>query len=43
MRAADFTRQFPDKKLSPKKLQSVYKKYKIRKKKIRHTKILTDV
>ena len=36
-------RRFPDKMLAPKKLQSVYKKHKIRKKKIRNTKILTDV
>ena len=43
MRAADFMKRFPDKKLAPKKLQSVYKKHKIRKKKIKNTKILNDI
>ena len=42
MRAADFVKKFPDKKLAPKKLQSVYKEHKIRKKKIKNTKLLTD-
>jgi len=42
MRAADFMKRFPDKKLAPKKLQSVYKKNKIRKKKIKNTKLITD-
>ena len=36
-------RMFPGKKLAPKKLQSVYKKHKIRKKKLRRTKVLNDV
>ena len=35
-------RQFPDKKLSSSKLAYIYKRYKIRKKKIGHTKVLTD-
>ena len=35
-------RVFPDKKLSSSKLAYIYKKYKIRKKKIGNTKILTD-
>ena len=33
-------RKYPDKKIGPKKLQSIYKKHKIRKKKIKNTKIL---
>jgi len=36
-------RVFPDKKLSSSKLAYIYKKHKIRKKKICNTKILTDV
>ena len=43
MRAADFMRKFPDKKLAPKKLQMLYRKYKIRKKRIKNTKILNDI
>ena len=42
-RAADFMRVFPHKKLAAKKLSQIYKQHKIRKKKIRHTKILGDV
>ena len=34
---------FPQKKLAPKKLSQIYKQHKIRKKKIRMTKILDDV
>ena len=34
---------FPDKKLAPKMLSHIYKKHKIRKKKIKITKILSDV
>ena len=34
---------FPAKKLAPKKLQSIYKKHKIRKKKVKINKILDDV
>ena len=36
-------RVYPDKTLSSSKLAYIYKKYKIRKKKIGNTKILTDV
>ena len=43
MRAADFMKKFPDKKLAPKKLQIIYRKYKIRKKRIKNTKILNDI
>ena len=42
-RSADFMSIFPAKKLAPKKLQSIYKKHKIRKKKVKITKILDDV
>ena len=42
-RAADFMHAFPHKKLTPKMLSSIYRKHKIRKKKIRITKILDDV
>ena len=38
-RAADLTRYFPDKKISSKKLWYIYKKHKVRKKKLRITKI----
>ena len=42
-RTADFMHQFPHKKLASKKLSQIYKKYKIRKKKIKITKILSDI
>ena len=39
-RAADFMREFPGKKLSSSRLAYIYKKHKIRKKKIGNTKVL---
>ena len=41
-RAYNFMRMFPDKRLSSSKLAYIYKKYKIRRKKIGNTKILND-
>jgi len=35
-------REYPDKKLSSSKLAYIYKRYKVRKKKIGNTKVLTD-
>ena len=36
-------KEFPNKKLAAKKLSQIYHKYKIRKKKLRNTKVLTEV
>ena len=42
-RAHDFMRMFPGKKLAAKKLAQVYRRHKVRKKKIRTTKVLNDI
>ena len=40
-RTADFTRAYPNKKISPITLWNIYKKHKVRKKKVKVTKIPT--
>ena len=41
-RAADFMRTFPEKKLCYTKLAKIYREHKVRKKKIKITKVLND-
>ena len=40
-RTADFTRAYPNKKISPTTMWKIYKKHKVRKKKVKVTKIPT--
>jgi len=42
-RCAKFMNFFKGKKITPYKLRKIYREHRIRKKKIRHTKIITDI